>query len=329
MVSPWLMLEILFGWQTIIPVVTFIVGGGLWGFMSMSPPEYEWAKICIFVGIFLLVAKTGVWLIFDSDLVGSNRVVLAIIVFGLSGTFWVESWRWIESRQPKIPGVKERLKLFARTSDADYPKGATIGGILWSPRFAELRISIVNSINADYHDVDIVLRPDEPIAAIAQTTNVPNVVLSTARDIDVYPEFFEGATGQRRAIPLVLIASTSGYRIRCPVLHRKSRIEIILATAQVEDAPKSPQPPLGTYNREGVLRIDYSDGTSLWFGHGTDANGRIDDVYKSQRPTPKVVQVEGRYMIYGKEETIAEQLVVHDRLGESLPKIKEQINKSR
>src|SRR6266498_1469284 len=98
MVNSRSMLEILFGWPTVIIIVPFLVGGGLWGFMSMSPPEFEWAKICIFLGALLLVAKTGVWLIYESDIAVSQRLALAILVFGLSGAMWIESWRWIDAR---------------------------------------------------------------------------------------------------------------------------------------------------------------------------------------------------------------------------------------
>lgn len=43
----------------------------------------------------------------------------------------------------------------------DHPSGTVIGGILWHPNLADLRLAITNPSGDDYHGVDILIRPDQ------------------------------------------------------------------------------------------------------------------------------------------------------------------------
>ena len=58
--------------------------------------------------------------------------------------------------------------------------------------------------------------------------------------------------------------------------------------------------------------------TANWYGHGTDAGGRIEDVYKKNRAVPKTVWIEGRYMADGEDLTIAQKVDATDVVGDFL-----------
>lgn len=90
--------EALFGWPLVGIFFSVLIGAGF-SVMSMSPPEFQIAKICFFLAAIIAVSKVGTWLLCESDLAVSERVIVAILVFGLSGAGWVESWRWIDSRR--------------------------------------------------------------------------------------------------------------------------------------------------------------------------------------------------------------------------------------
>ncbi len=216
-----------------------------------------------------------------------------------------------------------KLELVATVNDAEYPAGTTIGGIGWSKRFTDLRISVDNPTPSDYQNVDLTLIPDEPVAAVGQVTNVPDVVFTVATELTMQQELVEAKTGKRLVNPLVLIASNGGYRVRCKALPRKTRLEIVMAITRVIDFPtqdksESAAPDLGVFGREYVLKIDLSNGVSHWFGHGSDLNGRIEDVYKEGRVIPKAVKIDGGYTAGEQEQGVSQRVEVKDFVGDWL-----------
>jgi hypothetical protein len=219
--------------------------------------------------------------------------------------------------------------LFATATNAEYPIGTVIGNISWSRRFGDCRISIVNESGVDFAELDITLHPDEPVAAIGQVTTVSNVVLSPAAEMTMSMEAVDMTTGKRRRNPLTLIATTGGYRLQCPKLSRKGRIEIVMAITKLIDftnaaTPSQPRPDGGVFDREYVIKLAQHDGTAHWYGHGTDTKGRIEEVYKDQRFIPKTIQVNGRYTVAQEERVLVDQVKVHDLVGEAIPQILEQ-----
>jgi len=244
---------------------------------------------------------------------------------------------WIAESDGKTEGAESGAKPnkqppplmepWVNVSDAEYPPGTNLGGIKWSNRFTELRVVFSNASPTDYHDLDFTLIPDQPIAAIGQITNLPEVSFSAAADLAARQEFVEGGTGRRIANPLVLIASRGGYRARCQLLPRKARLEILIAIARVIDFPKPGQKVAvasgGVFDRTYALKVDQNDGVSHWYGHGMDANGtRIEEVYKPDRVIPRTVKIEVHYMVGEAEQNVSKRIKVKDILGDALKKIK-------
>jgi hypothetical protein len=83
------------------------------------------------------------------------------------------------------------LKIKALSNDAEYPPGTKIAGIEWRQKFSELRITIANLTNYDYQDIDLVMRPDEPVVAIGQDSHLLNVYFDDA--LPITPNAFRRA----------------------------------------------------------------------------------------------------------------------------------------
>lgn len=86
-----------FGWGTIGVVVPVLIGIGV-GVMSMTPPEFGIAKIFLTTAAVVLCAKTLIWLI-ATDASRPERILVGLLILGLGGPLWVESWRWIDLRK--------------------------------------------------------------------------------------------------------------------------------------------------------------------------------------------------------------------------------------
>jgi hypothetical protein len=223
--------------------------------------------------------------------------------------------------------------LEATASNADYPPGTRLGNLEWSPRFADLRFIIRNPTGADLDDIDIVLLPDVAIASTDQITQLPDVSCSPlSDDVTLNMEFVDGKTGKRTVVPLVMIASTQGYRVQCKKLPRKQRLELLLAAAAIPEfgPPKVQKPITAVFDRDYAAKIGGKNergAFSIWYGHGRDSNGLIEEVYSPQRPIPKVIQVEGTCKMMARQLELSQHLQVHDFIDEFLPKIREHIQR--
>lgn len=239
-------------------------------------------------------------------------------VVGL-GLCWLSGWRPLLTKFP--------INLFAIANDGNYPSGTRIGGIDWSDRFVDLRVVITNETDLDYRDLDLTLKPDKPVAEIGQLSNLPGVSFSPVADPTYSVVYIEGATGKQTTIPLVLIDSDSGYRMRCGLLPRKGKLEIVLAVAEIIDFPRPGSgrgSPSGILQKNYVMRLTLNDTKSQaeigsnWYGYGKSAKGRIESVYKEAKAMPNRVQVNGSYTVDGESEPVSQSLDVRDLVGDFL-----------
>src|ERR1035441_7729040 len=138
----------------------------------------------------------------------------------------------------KVVFVPSVLEMSAFSSGADYPEGQTIAGIQWSSKLSKLRVHLINPNDDRCENVNIVLRPDQPVAAIGQSSNIPGVSFSDAVDTSMRQELVE-ASGREHVNPLTLIATSAGYRVRCPELPPNSRLELVMAIVTLAMSSKT------------------------------------------------------------------------------------------
>jgi len=92
-----IILEWIISWPGTAILVTTFIGIGA-GAMSMSPPVCWITRICFTLAALLLLAKLG-YLAIDKEPSIIKRIISVFIIFGVIGTGWVESMRWINNRE--------------------------------------------------------------------------------------------------------------------------------------------------------------------------------------------------------------------------------------
>ncbi len=215
--------------------------------------------------------------------------------------------------------VPAPLEVDAISWTSDYRSGsAPVSTIPWSPKFSELQLILNNPTSTRYEDVDFIVRPDQPIAAIAELTSIGGVHISEASPTSLTMGMLHGGTQKFEANPLVLIATDAGYRIRCDVLPPHEHVGIVMAIANI-DMSKSQrdkmtdQSDMGIHDRLYVTKISHGDGHASWFGN-TDNGRRIDDVYGEKRPV-STVYIEGQYTSGPRRRSIKRHpIAAHDML---------------
>lgn len=220
------------------PIIKWLRTAGiaaeLFGWGGLLLTGWFWPGVAFIYAGFLLL---GIEACLEPELRGFVRwkigIVVALIAF--SAAF---SWGIVFVRAP--------LEISAFVTDAEYPPGSKIAGIAWRPEFTELQMWVKNPSERNYDDVSVLIRPRSPIAAIAQLSNVPNVSFEdkngfNSRFMDINP-----TTRTKTAIPLVLLATDAGYRMRCPHLPAGTPIQIVIALADIKWNPPAQRSQLLT-----------------------------------------------------------------------------------
>jgi hypothetical protein len=284
-----------------------------------------WTAIFAFYSFYILQKPGALEIIMKAkENLDTTSPILGYAVCAVVGALLLCGYWWFAGKL--FADSHKTPTLYATASKAEYPPGTTLGQIPWSRRFTDLRVSLLNSGPTEWTDIDLIVTPDAAIAAMGQITSVPNIVTSPVASTNqtFQIELVNRATGKRTANPLVLIASEAGYRVQCPKLAARQRIELVIALAGIPDydsgPPTTPRSDFGVFDRDYAVRLKQAAGSN-WYGHGSDANGRIEEVYSQNRPIPKVVRVEGKYQTAGLERVLSQQPKIHDLIGEAIPLI--------
>jgi len=219
------------------------------------------------------------------------RISVSVVVVALAGFF---SWAFVFVSCPlAISGVQ---------TPGSYPAGQTISGIQWKPEFTEVQLWIRNQSDVDYEDINILVRPAEPVVAIAQASSVPGV---SFEDNDVSSMRW---TNTKSVIPSDLLATDAGYRVRCPHLQANTTIALIIAVAEVKSNPtKTKGQPLENqfHDRDYVLKERFSkDFSTYWYGH------RDGDVYLSTGHSQQWIVLDGAYTSLHRRRSILKTIEV-------------------
>jgi hypothetical protein len=258
---------------------------GLGTLMLASPQAFWFAIIFIYGGLLLLLID--VWL--EPELKNHFRwriVITASLI--ILASIVTKAFVWIDAD----------LGITAVVVDANRQKGTKIAGIDFRPEFTELQVAIQNSSSRSYEDLDLLLTPSEPIAFIAQLTDVPSVSIQEKRSLEIRP--LEVKTGI--ALNVELLATDAGYVLRCPHLASKAIIKLEIALVHIKDVPPPNAKKDDFGNKNVVFTIKMSDRSTYWFGH------RDGDVYLPSRPKPSLLDVEGHYDVTLRRKSLTMRL---------------------
>lgn len=203
------------------------------------------------------------------------------------------------------------IRLYAVTQAANQPKGTVIGNIKWNNKFLLLRLFITNvNPRTDYDSLDVVVKVDKPITAAGQVSSLDGVTFWFDDLPNSSAEFANPLTGERSALDVVPLASSKGLRVRCNVIPKRSQLELVFAIVSMNDG-------MAANDADKMLRINFSNGTSLW-----SANPAHSDWVFGPKPKINDVVVKEQYQISGKSMSIDTTLPTPDMMAKALASIR-------
>jgi hypothetical protein len=241
---------------------------------------------------------------------GCIAICLAII----GATCWLHDY-WAKG-EAKPSAKAEPIGLSATASRAKQPIGAVIAGIDWRPSYREVRLSIANVSDATFQNIDLVVRPDQPVAAAGQATDVPGVSIGWHEMPTFSPEAINTNTNERIAIPMVPLASRRGFRVHCNSLPAKSRLEIVFAAVALskpEEFNKDADVLAGVLSADYWACLSHDDGFNVWFGK----ENHTDAVF-SDPPEVTSVAVAGEYSVAERIVPVSATLPAFDPVEDAL-----------
>jgi hypothetical protein len=269
-----------------------VLSGGL----GIMQPQFFWFSICLVYGGLLLAAAD---LCFEPSLsktfkiVGVGAAIVLLIAFSL-----------------KIVFVSTPINFATLTTDFNYSPDKAPGGISWRPFFTELDLMVSNPTDGDYDNLDLLVRPDDPVAEIRQ--------LSTLSDVSFEDEF--GVTthltledvGNGPPITLSFLATDAGYKVHCSHLPPHNSLKIVMALVKMnkgrELAPgEKAVIPSGFTLQDFSMREIFtaSDGRfTYWFGSIGN-----EGLYLP-KTKPKTVLIKGLYTAANRRKSVDQQVLV-------------------
>jgi hypothetical protein len=195
-------------WTRSISAVS-VLGGGV----GLMTPDYFWFAVCFVYGGLLLLA-IDLW--FEPQLKKGFKRVGGMIILLLMALF-----------SYKVVFISAPLNIQSLVTVKEYSTGTKIGDIPWRPMYTELDVVVNNPTESDYTNVNIVVRPDYPVAAISQLSNLGGVSFE-----DRWGSTFRGTIqdlSQQFAMPVTLLATDAGYRIHADHIPPNSSLRIVMA----------------------------------------------------------------------------------------------------
>jgi hypothetical protein len=192
-------------------------------------------------------------------------------------------------------------------TDIDYTAGNAPAGISWEPFFTELDFIVTNPSDGNYDNVDLLVRPDFPVAKVAQQSSLQGVSFEDRYGVNVRATVEE--VGFRPPIPMVFLGTNAGYKVHCASIPPNTSLSLVLAVveftkAKPEDSGRAFTIPSGADLSRLVMSptITNKEGTfTYWFGSA------VNKVNYIPKPTVKDVHVEISYTTrYRKRNKTAE-----------------------
>jgi len=272
----------------------------LFGWGGLVFADWFWVGVtAIYLGFALLALDA--W--FEPDF-RDNWKIKGIIFGAILAVAAAFSWAMVFVEGP--------LPAYAFATDGAYPIGTVISGISWRPQFTELNVDIENPQDKTYEDLNIVIRPTSAVAAIAQTSSISDVSFEDKNGLSTHMLDLNPRTGGSKAIPLVLLATDAGYRMRCGHLPAHAHLKILMALTDIKWNPQ-PSPP-GTPIEEAVrdpnylLRVKADDFSTYWWGY------REGEVYAPRPTSTEWLKIEGDYTVGRRRRTISQRIQIGGKI---------------
>lgn len=189
---------------------------------------------------------------------------------------------------------KTYLAIAGEAPDAKYDR-QTLYGIDWHPEFTELIVHVMNESSSDYSDLNFKVKTDIPVVAISQITQIPDVTFDGTEGVTLGYEENDPSGVGKKIVPLRLLATQDGYRVRCGKLRQGQWLTLILALGEIKMRGHYDQVPPEDKN---YVVEGKSPAFTYWLGHPEG------DVYQP-RTNPSWVKVDGDFVAKYRRRTIS------------------------
>ncbi|MHB8216233.1 MAG: hypothetical protein ACYDDS_09155 [Candidatus Sulfotelmatobacter sp.] len=273
------------------------VSSAAFGGVSMIQPQLFWLSVVlVYLGLSLLFVD-----LYFEPIPARWKATAGLIILGLLIWFSVG-----------VVFVPAPFTLSTLGSQIDYLTGnmPAPGGIPWRPFFTELDVIMTNSTDGNYDNVDMLVRPDYPVAAIAQLSNLPEVSFENRHGVNARMTAKELGVNVTPGAPLTIysfLATDAGYKVHCARIPPNSSLTIVMAVADMKKtAPISGRvtaksgagstviPVPGNISPDDLfasMTFSDKDGSfSYWYGSTKNLS-----VFSPDKPKPKTVFISGYY----------------------------------
>jgi hypothetical protein len=279
-------------WCRAIGLFSVFAGG-----LGLTQPQFFWLAVAlVYGGLLLLIADVY----FEPNLPRAFKaVVVSVVIVGLLAF----------SRL--IVFVPAPLALSSLSTDNYYGDGSGPGGIAWRSVFTELVLTVNNPTGRGYGDVDLWVRPDYPVAAIAQLSNLSDVSFEDYYGVTDRIRIEDLST--REGVPMVFLATDAGYKVHCGDIPPHSSLQIVMAVVDTKKSqPQDPKNPvvvpgnasLDDFIVEQTIRTKGGDKAVYWFGSAKHRSFYVPGA------KPKKVAVSGSYTATNRNRSASQEVAV-------------------
>jgi hypothetical protein len=268
---------------------------------------YFWLGVSlVYLGFALLVGET----ILERELLKRPlwlQIGFVALAFLFCGIFSIE----IVGAHAPIASYSYAMR------NGEYSPDTVISGIIWDSHFTDLRVALTNSSDADYEDVDVTIRPDKwvyraslvtdhsgcELSPVVGNSSSGNALYWTRAKQDGKTNITATKAGTDFDIHdnsgnvYTLLASQSGYRLRCARFPSRFTVLIVFAAVTVPSDALLDKITPGTW---GVKITGDATPNLPVFNH------------LGPRPYPLALVLKGRYRKILKSYSINETIAVRN-----------------
>jgi hypothetical protein len=201
------------------------------------------------------------------------------------------------------------------------------GALDWKPFYNELDIVFANQSDMPYENINILVRPDVPVAGIAQIGNLPEVSFRDRYGIVGNASVQNLKTNE--TTKAVILATDAGYNVFCKEIPARSSLQLVMETVGIKPSP----PPSGSILQGGQMAVpsyarpqdfsfmqavpDVVEGKTFhyWLGSKDVTSIFVPNV------TPSIVTVRGSYLGGHRQREIGQD-VSGKRMADPLPRVR-------
>ena len=266
-------------------------GGRAW-LIRLAIPSLAYAAGLAVLGIqfglgILIAALSAGWFFLDWWFVDSRglgwpvRLFVSTFPAALLG---LVGWLWFRPAP---------INLSFEVTPGPYATGTTVAGIKFTDKESDLRVYLSNDTDADYENLDVKISTNTAIVAGATEYDLGKCTFEVASVLANASVRLTLPNGKSFMAPVPL---KGGYvagpwiQVRCDKLARRSKIEVIVATANANPIQNSKQ---FRFSQEGLAP--------------TEESGPPRGAEK-ERSAPKWITIQGSYVAFSRERDINKRL---------------------